>query len=641
MIKGYTQGANISLLNTIYHKPRKQENGKYDTGSIDIIYKDLDSGEKKLEHIADPEYTYYMVNEGEDFDASYNHFMVEKEKVHPVTCKYRNLKRDIAEKTGNLNFFMENIKNGNMGENDKLFTIPTIFNADMNIEDYYRMRFSQLYRNEPYQIDKLYFDIEVDTIDIEGMPTNGQCPVNAITVVHDGSKTAYTFLLKNPKNPLIEQFQNIKDLSKRAKKFVQDSVGGWKNEIRFGLDQFQYKFLFYDEEINMLHDFFHLINTLKPDIAAAWNIAFDIQYLIERIRMLGYSPEKIICHPDFPVKEAWYYEDKRAAKFEERGDYAQISAYTVYICQMITFASIRKGQRIPGYKLDYIGMIIAKVRKLDYSHITLTLKKLPYLDYYVFVFYNIMDTIVQKCIEEKINDLTFTYNKTIINNTRFCKVYRQTVHLINRGISEFNKMGYVMGNNCNKSNKKVGFAGAFVADPLKVSDKPKIKIGGVPINVLANLNDFDYKALYPSIIDENNMASYTQYGKIILPDQLDPNEDKFNNAYFDRTVWFAEDYISHNRLDFCQRYLNLPGYEQMYDEIFLYFTTIKNPLRGLKHYDPVSGNKYMCRPIINTQKRVMVSVVDNTKQYQRNMVRRQERMKNPYGEQRDNKNKYI
>ena len=80
----------------------------------------------------------------------------------------------------------------------------------------------------------------------------------------------------------------------------------------------------------------------------------------------------------------------------------------------------------------------------------------------------------------------------MMNNTRYAKAHRQTVYLVNRGIKEFDQMGLVMGCNVNKSNEKVGFAGAFVADPKKVSDKPKVKINGQPIMVCDNLDDFDY-----------------------------------------------------------------------------------------------------------------------------------------------------
>mgnify|MGYP001055113731 FL=1 len=71
MIKGYDKGANISLLNVIYHKPKKDmETGKYDTGSLDIIFKDLNTGEKKVQHIKDPKYTYYIAKD--EFVPEYN-----------------------------------------------------------------------------------------------------------------------------------------------------------------------------------------------------------------------------------------------------------------------------------------------------------------------------------------------------------------------------------------------------------------------------------------------------------------------------------------------------------------------------------------------------------------------------------------
>ena len=613
MIRGYDEGANITLLNTIYHKPKKnQETGKYDTGSIDIIYKDLDTGEKKLQHIEDPEYTYYIAKD--EYTPSYNKLFIEKDKVIPVTCKYKDIKKDIAEKTGNLDWYYDNIRNGNYRENEKLFTIPKIFNADMNPEDYYRYLFDKMYKNVPFDPDILYFDIEVDGINQKGdFPELGECPVNACTLVHDGTKTVYTLLLNNPDNPLIDKFKKEPNLTKQLKDFVRDKVGGWKQEKRYGLDEYNYKILFYDEEIQLIHDIFNVINTLKPDFALAWNIAFDLPYLIERIKVLGYSPEEIICHPDFEVKEAWYYVDHRADKFEERGDYAQISSYTVYIDQLITFASRRKGQRkLPNFKLDYIGNIIAGVRKLDYSNITTNIAKLPYLNYYVFAFYNVMDVIVQKCIEHKVGDVNFLYNKCIMNNTRYAKAHRQTTYLANRGIKEFDKMGLVTGCNANKSNQKVGFPGAYVADPKHVSDKPKIKINNRDIMVCRNLDDFDYKALYPSIIDENNISTDTMDGKILLPEQIDDHENRFNNDYFDRAVWFVEDYVSGNRLDFCHRYFHMGTYEEVYDDIIEYFTKIKNPMRWLRYTDCLNGRQFVARRVINDQKKVVVNVVDNS-----------------------------
>ena len=492
-IKGYPIGANISLVNVIYHKSKKDpETGKYGKDSIDIVYKDLDTMEKKVQHISEPEYTYWMTNEGVPVD--YNKLCIEEKDVHQVTCKYVDLKKDIAEKTGNLDFFYDNLRTGNARDNDKLFQIPSIFGADMHIEDFYRYRFNLLYKNEQFKPSKLYFDIEADTIDMRGdFPEPGECPVNAITLVDDSNKKVYTLLLENYSNPLIDEFKKEQDIPNKIKEFVKDTVGGWKQEYRHGLHEYEYKIIFYDEEIKLIADAFNVINIIKPDFAIAWNIAFDLPYLIQRIINLGYNPEDIICHKDFKVKECYYYIDKRADKFEERGDYAQVSSYSVYIDQLITFASRRKGQRsVASFKLDYIGGLFAGVKKLDYSHITTNISKLPYLDYRTFVFYNIMDTIVQLCIENKVGDIDFVYSKSMTTNTRYAKVHRQTTYLVNRGIKDFREMGYILGCNVNKSNEKEGFVGAYVADPTLVSESPRLKIDGRPTMLCDNLDDFDY-----------------------------------------------------------------------------------------------------------------------------------------------------
>ena len=612
-IKGYRVGDNISLLNVIYHRAVKDIEGNYGKDSIDIIFKDLDTMQKKMYHIESPKYTFWVPKMYTIID-HWNMF-IERDKVEPITCKYTDLKACIAKNTNNMGFFMDNIRNGNYKENDKLFQIPSIFNADMHIEDYYRWLFDRTYKNDPFVPEKVYFDIEVDGINAIGdFPQMGECPVNAITIVDEAHSNIYTLLLENYNNPLIDEFKKEKDITRQLKEFVKEKVGGWKQEIRYGLDKYEYHIMFYDIEIDLIKDAFNMINTIKPDFALAWNIAFDLPYLIERIRALGYDPRTIICHDDFTVKEAYYMIDHRADKFEERGDFAQVSSYTVYLDQLITFASRRKGQRaVSSFKLDFIGDAIAGVRKLDYSHITTKIAELPYKDYKTFVFYNVMDTIVQLCVEKKVGDVDFVFNKALSTNTRYQKVHRQTTYLMNRAIKDFWDMGYVMGNNINKSNQKVGFPGAFVADPLLVSDKPKLKINGTPVMLCDNLNDFDYKALYPSIIDENNMAPNTQHGRIELPDRLDNKENRFNNDYFDRVVWFTEDLVSGDRINFCERYLHLAGYEEMYNDIIEYFQTVVCPSVGLKSYDVISGKRIMINTIPKDSKRNMIEVINDEK----------------------------
>ena len=65
LIGQYPKGYPLSLLNTIYHYPRKDLSGKWQPGAIDLIIKDCNTGEKFLETIVDPSYEYYMLLDGD------------------------------------------------------------------------------------------------------------------------------------------------------------------------------------------------------------------------------------------------------------------------------------------------------------------------------------------------------------------------------------------------------------------------------------------------------------------------------------------------------------------------------------------------------------------------------------------------
>lgn len=493
LIKGYPVGANISVLNTIYLRPQKLNDGSYSDDILYIIYKDLDTGEKKYEMIRNPKYRYYIAKD--NVPINHNLMFIEKDLVRPVECRYKDLKYSIAKETGNLDWYKQNIQSGNYRANDKLLTLPRVFAADMHIEDFYRCEFNRLYQNKPFTPTKAYFDIEVDAINAKAdFPEMGECPINAINLIDEQHKKSYALLLDDydNSNPQIAEFKNDPNIMNELKTLIRNHVGGWKNEARLGLDGYEYKIIFFDDELNLITTFFNLINAINPDFATAWNMAFDIPYLIARLWALGANPNEVISHPDFEVKYANYFVDNRADKFAERGDFAIITCYTVYICGLITFTSRRKGQRaIPEFNLNFIGEFIARVKKLDYSNITTNVLKLVRLCYKIFVFYNIVDTIVQKCIESKVGDLDFVLTKAITTNTRYSKVHRQSVYLVNRGHRDFWDMGYVLGDNINKNNQKVGFVGAYTSDPKKLSDKPKVRINGYPVMIVRNLNDFD------------------------------------------------------------------------------------------------------------------------------------------------------
>lgn len=587
MLKLFQPNANITVLNTVYKRPSKDETtGKWNESTMTVLYKDNLTGLKHHEVIKRPTYEFYMAND--DVYVPHHLFFIEKENVHPVKAECNMIEKKIAELTGQTDLYYENINNGNKSANQMMHYHPRVFMSDMHPEDHYRFKFDQLYTNDICTIKKGFIDIEVDGKNMLGdFPTAEDSPINAVCYIDLAHNSVRSYLLRNPDNPSMVGFEHSFGQAKFEKliQVIMDKVGGYKQFHRYGLDKLEYSTMFYDEEIALIQDIFVDINRLEPDFLLAWNMAFDIPFIMNRLRHLGYDPAEIMCHPSYENKEASYYIDERNFDTSaERGDFARISSNTIYLDQLIQFESRRKGQSaFKSMKLDDIGKAVAGIGKVDYHHITPNLVDLPYVDYETFWIYNVLDVIVQVCIEHKTGDVDYVYGKCIANNTRFNKTHRQTVYLANRASKSFFNMGYIIGNNVNKSNPKPTekFKGAYVADPKLVDNYAKLKLNGDAIDVYDNGNDYDYERLYPSTLQEFNMASNTQIGKLIIDRPINPNENPFGDLKYDRGGAYIEDLQSHIYLEFGTRYLNLASYDVLIDDVKEFFTTQMTPSGAL------------------------------------------------------------
>lgn len=594
----YPEGSDITIMNAKYQRPVYSEGQKLSDDMIIITYKDNTTGKKDFIIKKNPDYIYYKVKDPNDVP-DYNKLFIEREKVEAVTVPFRKLEASIADSTGNSEFYKENLMARNFAEIRKLHTDPSIFFSDTAIEDHYRFRFSMTYQNSINKLYKGFLDIEVDGIYAAGdFVQLGECAINCVSYMDEKSNTVYTFVLRDKKNPLIQQFEDELKSGRfgfnQIQKFVFDAVAGkekinpraadksnfdrWKKITKNGIDKLDFKIFFYDYEIELITDVFMTIHNCSPDFVLTWNGgAFDIPYFIERIKNLGYDPAEIMCDTRFPVKIVDNYVDqKNINQLAERGDFTFISGLVTFIDQEIQYASKRKAKigSFKSFKLDDIGELEAKVKKLDYHHITDSVVELPYLDFKTFILYNIMDVIVQKCIENKTQDIEYIFTKCITNNTSYNKGHRQTVYLINRFAADFYKKGYIIGNNCNKWNEKPPkFLGALVGKPLNTNDYAKLKINGRAIWICDNLMDFDFKALYPSIIGECNIAPNTQIGRIIIPDKIYALENMYNieEGKYSRSGEFIENMVTDNIIEFCHRWFHLENIKEFIGTIDEYY----------------------------------------------------------------------
>ena len=502
LLERYPLGSDITIMNTFYQHPVWNDGKKLSDDFIVLVYKDNKASKKHYMIIPKPEYTYYVSKSGTELD--YSQMFVSKDLVEPVTVPFTDLEYDIAKRTDNVDFYKENIRNKDRGRNAELHKDPRIFFSDVNIEDHYRFKFAMDYENNIEKLSKGFFDIETD---IKYCPTEfperGNCPINAVSYLDEASNHCYTFLLRNKDNPLIEEFESRVKSGKFnndvIRNFIEEHTKnkqGKSQTKKFGLVGMEYSILFYDNEIELLKDLFATIHKCSPDFVEGWNCsAFDLQFIIDRIMVLDHDPADIMCDQSWPVKIVKNYIDmKNINLLPERGDYTFISGLPIFMDQEIQYASRRKAKygSINSFKLDDIGYKEAQIHKLDYHHITHDIGKLPYLDYETFVLYNIMDVTVQKAIEARTNDLEYLFSKCVVNNTVYRKAHRQSVYLINRMANDWYKMGYIIGNNQNRTtNKPARFAGALVGNPLLTSDYAKMKLNGRAIWICDNLQDYD------------------------------------------------------------------------------------------------------------------------------------------------------
>ena len=502
MEKDFPKGSDLTIMNTYYQYPKfdPETHKKISDDFMILVFRDNKTGRTYHKVIYKPDYIYYKLNDDIQ-PTDYPLLFIEKEKVHPISVPYIDLEASIAKETGNEEFYKTNLYNHNRQENKKLHMCTNIFFSDVNIESHYRFRFDQLYTNEPVTLSKGYLDIEIDnkySINELGDPSDS--PINCVSFFDDKINKIYTFLLREKKNPLIKDLEDQIASGafgyKEIHEFIVEAVGGESKANQFNIINTTFDIRFYDSEIELLIDLFATIHKAQLDIVGTWNgSAFDIDFIIKRIAYLGYNPEDIMCDQSWEVKVVSNVIDfHNINQPAERGDYTFISGNTIFMDQYIQYASRRKSKigSFASLKLDAIGELEAGVRKLDYSHITNNISDLPYLNYKIFVLYNMMDVVVLKCIEKVANDFDYITSKCIVNNTPYNKGHRQTTYLINRMAKDWFNKGFIIGNNVNKWSQKPGkFMGALVHDPTKTNDYVKMHIAGRPIDVINNMQDYD------------------------------------------------------------------------------------------------------------------------------------------------------
>lgn len=601
------RGSDPALLNVRYIRGDRKRDIKE---CFEVIYKDGNDVRVSYEepladiYIVKPEYRNYDYNKPQE----------QISRMDKITCKVSEIRKKIAEAIGDsgINFMKQCLRDSNFRALDRLYEWRFVYGADFQPEFYYLRHWSETHNlSEDYlagtKLTKAYLDIETDimdyNLDMDDLASTAYCPVNCATLIMDDTNDCYTFILKPIKPSRLSLTEDEYDAryalyEKQLKQYeaVYNNQQAKLDELHTKFDAtygaLNYQLRFYEKEIELIADIFRCINTKKPNFCLCWNMRFDIQYLYERIKILGYDPVSIICHKDFKYQTCYFKIDKSTFEIQRQFDYFHCSSYTNYMCQMRNYGLIRKsGHKLPSMRLNYISDTELGDHKVDYPE-NANIRTFPYEDFSLFITYNIKDVLLQMAIERRTEDVNTIYMRAFSNLTPYSKAFKET-HLIRnyreKYFEEFE--GKVQGNNLNvidrgekdnffgnddddeeEGNGKLSFKGAINANPIWNDAVGVELLGKRSDSIYQNCMDYDMGAFYPSIKIASNMDPETLLFKAAFDNEefssgqfmnrslVTDYEEKDKNGNIrpvDITGEAVNTYVSNNPLTFAYNYLGI------------------------------------------------------------------------------------
>lgn len=312
--------------------------------------------------------------------------------------------------------------------------------------------------------NKYYLDIEIQLLDTGfPHPEEARMPVNLITVV----------------NP-----NNICYVLSTMKKFESADISTMESETNAYFDEkninkgekFTIKYLYFEDETEMLKTFFFKLLPKIPFITG-WNvIGFDWLYLVNRSRKLGFQPM-----------------DKMPGKLIGQ---ANMPTHFGLVDYMEIFKNMKPIKVLENHKLDYIANLVLGVSKLkQIGNSMLEMQK----DEYNFVKYNIIDTILVKMMEEKLNLLSVVFSISKVAKIDVSKVFSNVFLTETLMCREFLLRGRRLANDKRSILEDMTYDGAFVMPPVPGHFK--------------YVACYDFASMYPNIQIQFNISPDAYLGK--------------------------------------------------------------------------------------------------------------------------------
>jgi len=408
-----------------------------------LIYKHDETNDRVYVNVSDVSYEYYYTNDTP-------HPFLHRDKVS--LARGPKIKELVMDR-------YKALKKINKGK--------VKYNVDFNVLDYV-LYVAKSQNDNLGSYNVCSFDIEVHG-EVLYEPKNPKGEISLVSMFFENQQTFIQLINTNVMKHVDE---------KTILQQLHEHIGN-ENLLQ---DVKEIKFVYVDNEQELLYTFAELIKQNHVDVLNAWNIYYDINYIYNRTLYLGldisiFSPIGKPMHPSSKL------------------GYALIPGIIV-----MDSMDLYKTYRYPPlthYTLDHVAKVELNVGKVDYEG---TFYEFAMNDPNRFIAYSMIDTILLHNINKRQGHIDL---HLMVKDVAWCSFVNcmSTIAQIEGLLYQFaTKKGLVIRQRPYGVTKDHPFKGAFVREPRK---------GYIPWVV-----DIDASSMYPSIIMTLNISPETFIGYI-------------------------------------------------------------------------------------------------------------------------------
>lgn len=331
-----------------------------------------------------------------------------------------------------------------------------------------------------------FVDIENEILDSKPQPQLAQGAIQSLSIVN--------------KNKVL--VLGTDELSHEQEKSIREDINNYF--VKFNTD-YDFKFIRYKNEYEMLLNFFEKYVPKMP-VITGWNFTeYDWVYLVNRARKIGIDPTsasntKLLRQP--------FKRDNKTGRDKE--SFCELPAHRLIVDYMELYDKWNSTIKVKeASSLDFVSEGILGVKKVNYEG---SLKTLAQTDYKKFIFYNAVDSILVQKIHEKTKWIDILYGISTLSRIKTLDAYSTlpvTEGILRRKLKE-------------EKNVILCKLERSLPDTVIEAAEKAVKGGWVkdPVKGMANWTAcYDFASLYPTCMRMFNISADSYKGV------LSPNKD--------------------------------------------------------------------------------------------------------------------